>query len=153
MSDREDKQKDGSVIAAVDLDPSARAVAERACELAHCLGVEARVVHVLDEPEIVNPANEFTLADLEPEEFEEKELEAALAARRMLESSLRGVLEECAELVVLIGRPADKLVAYAREHGARTLVVGQPHAHFGSLATRLARHAPCDVHIVRTREQ
>ncbi len=138
------------VIAAVDLTPSARPIAARACELARCLGVEARIVHVLDEPEVVNPANEFALAGLEPEEFEEKELEAALTARRILESSLEGLVGQCAELEVLIGRPADKLERHAADHDALMIVAGQPHARFGSLVTHLARHAPCDVHIVRT---
>ncbi len=147
MSDSENS----CVIAALDLSEDARAVAERACLLASCLQVPARLVHVVDEAAIVNPANEFSLGGLVAGEFEEKEVEAGLAARRYLEKVLGSLLTDCAEdLEILEGRPANRLEEHARETKAAMIVMGQPEHRFGSLVTHLSRHASCDVHIVRT---
>lgn len=54
-----------------------------------------------------------------------------------------------------LGEPADALLAVAEELNADLLVIGSgdpPGRHcapFGSLAERIARHAPCDVYVVR----
>lgn len=141
------------VIAALDLSDDVHAVAERACLLASCLEVPARLVHIVDDAAIVNPANEFSLGGLVAGEFEEQEIEAELFARRYIESRIEGISSECATLEILTGRPAGKLEDHARETGALVIVVGQPESRFGSIVKHLTRHAPCDVHIVRVPER
>jgi len=58
------------------------------------------------------------------------------------------------EVAVVMGKPGVQIVEYAQDHGADLIIVGahQPGAldyFLGSTAARVARRAPCSVHILR----
>ncbi|HFD79049.1 MAG TPA: universal stress protein [Gammaproteobacteria bacterium] len=138
------------VIAALNLSEDLLPLAERAQQLAECMKLPLRLVHVVDDTAVINYANEFNLSGVVAGEFEQKEINDELRARRLIEHRLGLPEERHSELEVLSGPRARTLEQHARRLGARIIVVGQPETHFGSVVTHLTRHAPCDVHIVRT---
>ena len=84
--------------------------------------------------------------------------EALHAEARGLMGKVMGGLQAkglAAGLVVRDGRPAEVLVAAAKELGADLVVVGSTGKHgasrffMGSVSTKVAEHAPCSVYIVR----
>ncbi len=80
----------------------------------------------------------------------EQRLEELRHARQLLANHSARV-----EYDLEAGDPADALIALAKRHGAGLVIVGSHDRHFldrllhGSVSSKVALHAPCDVLIVR----
>jgi nucleotide-binding universal stress UspA family protein len=121
-----------SIICGVDDSESAKGAARVARELSAQLGARLVFVRVVDDA------------------FPDGEI-GALAAR--LQHLAKNATEvDCgAQWLVEVGHPADRLVAVAKEEGARLIVVGStgPHSSLlGSISADVSRHAPCPVVVV-----
>jgi nucleotide-binding universal stress UspA family protein len=137
------------LIAVDESEPTGRVV-EAGATLARRLEARVALVHVVDPrldaaPEPGIPLPEL-LTDLE---------KAGQEFLRQLRDRLLASLE--AELFVRDGRPADEILAVAREWGADLIVIGT-HEHSGlqrllmsSTTTSVVDHAPCPVLTVPTR--
>ncbi len=111
----------------------------------HCL-------YVVEEPHI------YATLDMGPVPIPSAD-ELAASARTRLEKfvadNLKG-LDSKPVAKVLVGRPADEIVSYAREHGAEIIVMtthgysGVKHVLLGSTTEAVLRHADCPVLSIRS---
>lgn len=139
----------GPIIVGVDGSDTATRAARRAAGLAHALQVELLVVSAYghtDSQRVNVEGREFTL------DHEER----ALTAARSDIDQLRG---EYPELTITPhaaeGKPGEALVDIATERGAQIIVVGNRRVQglsrvLGSVASDVARKAPCDVYVAHT---
>lgn len=142
-----------TVIAALSLVPEhVTAVTLEADAIAQCTGASLKLIHVVDEIALISPVTEFGVADYIPDEIEERQNLAVESARETLLRILPEV-REGPDLEIKVGIPAQTLEQAAGELNASMIVVGQPHAFFGSVTKHLVSHAPCNVHVVRLPEE
>ena len=142
-----------AIIAAIDLKPHRmEEIALQADALADKLEMDLRIVHVVDEADFVLPlTNDMGLAPVELDTLEELQKSAVESARKEIVERLPGANPQLIEVFVDI--PTEGIKRRAEELGAEIIVVGQPRHLFGSVSKHLARHAPCDVYIVRLEEE
>ena len=121
-------------------------------QLADDLNAEIHCVYVVEEPHIystldLGPVNLPTMAELEES--------AAGRLDEFVSEHLQG-LSTPTVARVLSGRPADKIVAYARELDAALIVMtthgysGVKHVLLGSTTEQVLRNADCPVLSVRS---
>jgi nucleotide-binding universal stress UspA family protein len=139
------------LLAAIDFSPSSLAALDCACRLT--LDAEARldILHVADEPD------EQTLfaprpydIHRHPEIYERHVLEHL---HQVLPSSVRARLVHYVHIER--GRPEDRILQFAMEHGAGLIVMGVGRGDdptFGSTVNHIVRHASCPVLTVRRAE-
>lgn len=141
-------EQKGRILVGVDGSDSAGKAAERAATLAAALGCELIVVSAFRSIERlqVGPPDELDLS-------------ASDAALKIAEQTIDDIQAGFPDLPATprsaFGKPADVLVSLAQEIGARIIVVGNKRVQgvarvLGSIATDVARHAPCDVFIAHT---
>ncbi len=119
-------------------------------EMCRKFGAELHLLHVLE----VQVTPQFTMGLAVPQRNEE----SADAAREKLQR-LSGEAEDDQIGPVICetahGRPADKIVQYANDHGIDVIAIGThgrtglSHVLVGSVAENVVRHAACPVLIVR----
>jgi nucleotide-binding universal stress UspA family protein len=128
------------IVVGIDGEAESDAALRWACEEAVLRRVDLRVVHVvsvpwnLPDPTIVRPESA-------PERKGAQVLERALDRGPRIEGRVEGLL--------LAGDPASLLLTQAEE--AELLVIGSRHRLLGSVSTRVIRHSPCPVVVVRPR--
>ncbi|MEZ5565154.1 MAG: universal stress protein [Gammaproteobacteria bacterium] len=112
---------------------------------------EIHVIYVVEEPQI------YTTLDMGPVPMPSTE-ELVSTARERLASFVGkslGDLGTGATSAVVVGRPADEIVAYAREAGASMLIMtthgysGVKHMLLGSTTEAVLRQANCPVLSIR----
>ena len=133
-------------------EPSGVAV-KYAKAFAEAFGAALHVVHVLEDPFTVMPAEGY----MPPPQFlQDMEKTARQRLNEVLSAAERDKLH--AELVTLRGSPFVEIVRYAKQHEIDLIVMGThgrgPIAHMlmGSVAERVVRKAPCPVLTVRNPE-
>ena len=133
------------VLVGVDFSQASRQALARGAAWAQRLGVPLLAMHVLQPPAPMLPEAQLALPD--PAWLQSMETHA----REELKAWVKDL--PGAECQVKWGAPAEELVAAA---DADTLLVVAQVGHsalerllFGSTAARVARHAPCDVLVVR----
>ncbi len=138
------------IIAAIDLKPHRMEdISLQAGALADALGMDVRIIHVIDEAEFVLPlTNDMGLGTIELDALEELQKAAVESARKEITERLPGVDEQLIEVFVDI--PTEGIKRRAEELGAEIIVLGQPRHVFGSVSKHLTKHAPCDLYICRT---
>ena len=136
------------VLVGVDFSQASRQALARAASWAQRLGVPLVAMHVLQPPAPMLPEAQLALPD--PAWLQSMETHA----REELGDWTKEI--PGAETRVKWGAPAEELVAAA---DADTLLVVAQVGHsalerllFGSTAARVARHAPCDVLVVRAEQ-
>ena len=133
------------VLVGVDFSDSSRLALERAAGWASRLGVPLIAIHVLQPPAPMLPEAQIALPD--PAWLKAMEDHA----REHLEAMIQGI--PGATVSVKWGSPAEELVSDATPDSL--LVVAQvghsglERLLFGSTASRVVKHAPCDVLVVR----
>lgn len=133
------------VLVGVDFSESSKLALERAAGWAARLGVPLTAIHVLQPPAPMLPEAQIAL----PDPVWLKAMEDH--AREHLEAMIHGI--PGAAVSVKWGSPAEELVSEAT---AESLLVVAQVGHsglerllFGSTASRVVKHAPCDVLVVR----
>ncbi len=139
------------IIAAVDESPFFEPVVQRASHMAECMQSRLVVLHVYPARS-ANYANEASMGDLSLRSNEERDLAEEVKIRERLEPRLEAIGVKPSVLEVVGGSPARTVEEMITKRGAELLVVGQPKARLGSLATKMVKSAPCDVYIVRVSE-
>jgi universal stress protein A len=133
------------VLVGVDFSESSRVALERAAGWAAQLGVPLTAIHVLQPPAPMLPEAQIALPD--PAWLKAMEEHA----REHLEAMVQAI--PGAAVCVKWGSPAEELVSEATPEAL--LVVAQvghsglERLLFGSTASRVVKHAPCDVLVVR----
>ena len=142
-----------AIIAAIDLKPHRmEEIALQADALANGLGMDLRVIHVVDETDFVLPlTNDMGLGMVELETLETLQQSAMDSARKDIAERLPGADPSLIE--VFVGIPTEGIKRRAEELDAQIVVVGQPRHLFGSVSKHLVRHSPCDVYIVMLEEE
>ncbi|HJV21533.1 MAG TPA: universal stress protein [Holophagaceae bacterium] len=137
------------VLVGVDFSDASRQALARGASWAERLGVPLLAMHVLQPPAPMLPEAQLAL----PDPVWLKSMEDH--AREQLQGWVQAYPK--AEAQVKWGSPAEELVGAA---DADTLLVVAQVGHsalerllFGSTAARVAKHAPCDVLVVRTEKR
>jgi universal stress protein A len=121
-------------------------------QMAEAFKADVHCIYVVEEPQI------YATLDMGPVPIPSAE-ELASSARTRLEAFVKASTKELGarpEAKVLIGRPADEIVRYAKDHDARMLVMtthgysGVKHVLLGSTTEAVLRHASCPVLSIRT---
>ncbi len=133
------------VLVAVDFSENSRRALDRAAGWARQLKVPLTVVHVVEGPSLAAYSVYAPMGD--PSWFMDAQPNASL----IMDSWLAPYPE--AKGIILAGAPAEEILGVLDPEAL--LVIGQvghsalEHLLFGSTATKLVRHAPCDVLVVR----
>ncbi len=135
------------IIAAVDQSDMLEAVVARARHLAECQNGTLIVLHVI--PEKGSSLFNASYGDLVIGGIDEKAVEIEEQVRLDLIPRLESVGVKASALQLVTGTPAKAVQEQLEHSGADMLVVGQPKARLGSVATNMAKNAVCDVYIVR----
>jgi universal stress protein A len=144
------------IVCATDLSEDARHVLDTAIELAASVGARVlQVIHVQETTERFETITEVTTRADEQER-------ALLAQVQQEVAHVRGSRGRALEVPIVIdvryGKAYREILRYAAEAKADILVVGTHgrtglrHAFLGSVAERVARHAPCDVVVAKSPE-
>ena len=142
------------ILVATDLDDTTRVAIERALALVGPTDTSIIALHVLARTHEEGHWRSTLFAeDLARyhQLLEREELIARDRLRAQIADAARGSeLAGDVDLLVRSGRPADTIVAVARELGADLIVVGTHgrQGNISSVAERVARSAPCPVLIV-----
>jgi universal stress protein A len=143
-----------SILAPTDFSTHAGVALRHACSLAHRLGAELHLLHVL--PDFVPASPDPMLApNLPPEYFNRAEAKAREALSTLLEPDWGRPAS--VKLAVHWGSAVDGIVGYASDHAVDLVVIathgrtGLRHVLLGSVAERIIREAPCPVLTVRDR--
>ncbi len=137
------------VMAAVNPNDELERIAKRARSLAQSLNLPLIFVHVVDDDALFDYANSFSLSGLVSGEYELIEAKKEIMVRKLLEDQLKTESHPYESLEIHSGKRTETIANLATERHAVIIVLGQPESHFGSVATHLARHTPCDLYIVR----
>ena len=133
------------IIAALDLTRKCEATLHYAAELARRYRASLCVTFVFWPP-ILSEGDEYYLIDNEQREFTHK--------LEQLASRVRGIAPWC-KSAFLIGEPADRIAALARDSHAGLIVTTSYHRRFipqlfvPDKAVKIARQAPCPVLVYR----
>ena len=120
--------------------------------MATLLQAEIHCVYVVEEPQV------YATLDMGPVPFPSAD-ELSESARGRLDQFIennRHALGVRTAAAVLVGRPADEIVNYARSHAASLLIMtthgysGVQHMLLGSTTEAVLRHASCPVLSIRT---
>ncbi len=143
-----------SILAPTDFSPHAGVALRHACGLAHKLGAELHLLHVL--PDFVPASPDPILApSLPPEYFTQAEAKAREALANLLDPTWG--IPTSVRPAVHWGSAVEGIVSYAKDHAIDLVVIathgrtGLRHALLGSVAERIIREAPCPVLTVRDR--
>jgi len=135
------------ILVAIDFSENSRRALDRAAGWARLCKVPLTVVHVVEGPSLTAYSVYAPMGD--PSWF----LDAQPNASLVMDTWLAPYPE--AKGVILAGSPAEEILGVLDPEAL--LVIGQvghsalEHLLFGSTATKLVRHAPCDVLVVRSR--
>jgi len=140
------------IIAAVDASPFLEPVVGRANRLAECLDARLVVLHVFPAKS-ANLVNEGSYGDRKLRSEEQQDLEIEVKLRREIEPRIQALGISISVLEVIGGAPVRTIEEQLEKRNADLLVLGQPKARLGSVATKMAKNAACDVYIVRANEQ
>jgi len=135
------------IIAAIDQSEMLESVVARAQHLATCLKGTLIVLHVVTEKmeSLANASyGDFVLGSVD-----ESIMDVEDAVRNKLALRLESVGVKRSTLELIGGAPAKAVQEQLKLRDASMLVVGQPKSRLGSVATSMAKHAACDVYIVR----
>ena len=133
------------VLVAIDFSENSRRALDRAAGWARQLEVPLTVIHVVEGPSMAAYSVYAPMGD--PSWFMDAQPNASL----IMDTWLAPYPE--AKGILLAGSPAEEILGVADPEAL--LVIGQvghsalEHLLFGSTATKLVRHAPCDVLVVR----
>ena len=114
-------------------------------------GAEIHCIYVVEEPQI------YATLDMGPVPIPSAE-ELSATARSRLEAFVSDHLSSAdvrTRSQVLVGRPADEIVSYAKAHGAGLIIMtthgysGVKHMLLGSTTEGVLRHASCPVLSIR----
>lgn len=140
-----------TVIVGVDLSDSSTHAVELAVRAAKAFQDHLIIVYVI-------PWSPYTFKTPEENESrpQEREAEIAAAQERVIAPmvELTKDLENPVETIIRHGKPSDVLIEIAEEVGATQMIVGRTgdswikSSLFGSVASRLAEHAPIPVTVV-----
>jgi nucleotide-binding universal stress UspA family protein len=138
------------VLVALDGSPSSEAVLSFLLDIAGPLDMTVVLLRVLERvpPMAIEGTTHFSVDDIEMRRYDAGEYLAPLAARLRAQ----GVEATCA---VRSGRPADQILAAARESHADLIAMathgrtGVGRLLFGSVAEEVLRHAPVPVFMIR----
>lgn len=145
-------QENTCIIAALDLSDDLEAVAAKARYLADCMQLPVRLLHIIDDQALIELSNEFGPGNTPGSGYIQQELRDEYIARHKIGARLNLSDNQLGELEIRAGQHSAKtLEQRARDLNASLIVTGQPETHFGSVVSHLARHAHCDVYIVRTK--
>jgi nucleotide-binding universal stress UspA family protein len=143
------KELEMSIIAAVDGSPVAKDVLARAIEQARQSGSTLHVVHVFQPPTVVyGMAGAYIFEERELEEAEQKAVWETVEPQ-LADAGIEWVRAD------LSGYPPAIISEYARDVGARLIVVGtRGRGNFASLVLGSTSHgvihdSPCDVLVVK----
>jgi len=139
------------IIAAVDESPFFEPVVQRAGYMAECMQARLVVLHVYPA-RAANYINDPSVGDFVLRGNEDRDLAEEVKIRERLEPRLEAVGIKPSVLEIIGGSPAQTMEEMIEKHDAQLLVVGQPKARLGSLATKMVKSASCDVYIVRASE-
>lgn len=140
----------GAVIFPTDFSEMSLAALPWVRKMAGMLGGKIHCVYVVEEPQI------YATLDMGPVPIPSAS-ELSSTAKTRLETFVRNNLKDVGDVVskVLVGRPADEIVAYAEEHGAGIIIMtthgysGVKHVLLGSTTEAVLRHANCPVLSIR----
>lgn len=126
----------------------------QALELSKLLGARLSVVHVVFEPA------EFSGFYVPHVSFEKIRVEIEEGARKMMDDLVARIVPAGAAVTadVLVGSPAEGIVAYAVEKGVDLIVIGSQGKRgieklvFGSTAEKVVKKAHCSVLCIKPRE-
>jgi universal stress protein A len=133
------------VVVAIDFSENSRLALDRAAELARLLKVPLTAVHVVEGPSLSAYSIYAPMGD--PAWY----MDVQPNAGAVMDTWLAPYPE--AKGMILGGSPAEQILGTVDKESL--LVVGQvghsilEHLLFGSTATKVVRHAPCDVLVVR----
>lgn len=119
--------------------------------MAEQLGAEVHCLYVVEEPHI------YATLDMGPIPIPSVE-ELSRGAEKRMANFAQQYLKDVPQVQtrVLVGRPAEEIVAYAKKHGAALIVMtthgysGVKHVLLGSTTEAVLRHASCPVLSIRT---
>jgi nucleotide-binding universal stress UspA family protein len=137
----------GRILIAVDPDHTGMPAIDVGVRLAETLGARIGLLHIVDT-DLAYPAE----GGAPPEHLLAEE---RLTGREALQSLLARLPRPDAEILVREGKPADGIVAAAREWGADLIVLGTEGRKglsrllMGSVAEHVLRDAPCPTLVVR----
>ena len=137
-----------TVLVGIDASETAAEAARAAATLAAALGKSLTLV-------IAHPKGQSThVAGPGGDSWDASAAQGALNTANRVAKSLREIVDEIA-VVEATGKPADVLVEEAKRLDADIIVVGNRRMQgvgrvLGAIASSVAQHAPCDVHIVKT---
>ncbi len=142
-----------SILTATDFSEHSALAVQYASQLAHRLGSELHLLHVLTE--IVPAGPDPLLMPVMPTEYY---ADSEAQARKSLETVLNPAWERPASVFTSVrwGSPVETLVSYATDHKISLIVIathgrtGLSHAILGSVAEQIMREAPCPVLTIRT---
>ena len=144
-----------TIVCATDLSEASRCALDTAIELASRNGARLHVLHVREVEERIETVEGLVAR----EEAYERELQLEVAEEIEHVKAARNQLP-LIETVTKIryGKAYQEILRYAVEVRAEFIVVwthgrtGFGHAVLGSVAERVARHAPCNVIVAKSRE-
>lgn len=140
-----------AVIFPTDFSEMSLAALPWAKKMATFLGGRIHCVYVVEEPQI------YATLDMGPVPIPSASELASTAQTRLdgfAQKHLQG-LDQPAVAKVLVGRPADEIVTYARDNGAGVIIMtthgysGVKHVLLGSTTEAVLRHANCPVLSIR----
>ncbi len=138
---RKDMHSYQYILAAIDLSPSSKQVAQRAAEVARRYGSKLGLVHVLEHPPLVLEVQGL----LDTLKVDAHDSLTTLGAELGFDS---------ASIWVTVGSPKREITRIAHEQAADLIVIGSHGQHgiallAGSTANGVLHLAPCDVLTVR----
>jgi nucleotide-binding universal stress UspA family protein len=143
---------DGVIVFPTDFSDSSRAALPWARQMAAALKARIDCVYVVEEPQV------YATLDMGPVPLPSTDDLVASARARLatfVAQNLAG-LAPAAGQAVLVGRPADEIVGYAREQGAALIIMathgysGVKHVLLGSTTESVLRHADSPVLSIRS---
>lgn len=138
------------IIAAIDSSDILEPVVTRADSLAKCIDATLVIMHIVKEKS-ANLSN-ASYGDMVLGGIDEEEIKVEDEVRNKLASRIEALGVNSNLLEIVAGSSAGKTVQDELEkRNADLLIVGQPKAMLGSVATNMAKHAACDVYIVRVK--
>ena len=143
---------DAVIVFPTDFSDSSRAALPWARQMAAALKARIDCVYVVEEPQV------YATLDMGPIPVPSTD-ELVASAKARLANFVRqhlGDVAPAAGQAVLVGRPADEIVGYARERSASLIIMathgysGVKHVLLGSTTESVLRHANCPVLSIRS---
>jgi nucleotide-binding universal stress UspA family protein len=137
------------ILVPVDFSPHAERACHYATTLAHRLGAQLSLLHVVEDPFVTGAWSAEVYVPNVPELLDNLIRRAEGQLANLKESA--AALGVTADTTVITGRPAHAIVEHAKEGGFDLIVMGThgrtglSHVVMGSVAERVVRRAPCPV--------